>query len=266
MSLDACLGLLRCPQCGRDLTRDGSAVRCEGGHAFDVARQGYLNLLPGGAQAGTADTAAMVAARDAFLGRGHYDALSAALAAAVGTGPVLDLGAGTGHHTARVLEATGTTGLALDVSKHAARRAARAHPRLGSVVADAWAALPVRDAVVGTVLSVFAPRSPAEVARVLAPGGCLVLATPTERHLRELVESLGLLTVDPRKAERLATQLAAYALVDRVLVEHPLELSAQDVRDVVAMGPSAHHSVTVPDAGATTRLSVEVAVHQPHHH
>lgn len=266
MSLDDVLPLLHCPHCQQPLVRSGAVVTCPAGHGFDVARQGYLSLLPGDAHTGTADTAAMVAARAGFLSRGHYDPLSDALAAAVVAGPVLDLGAGTGHHTARVLEATGTTGLAVDVSKHAARRAARAHPRLGSVVADAWSALPVRSGSVSTVLSVFAPRTPGEVARVLAPGGRLVLATPTERHLRELVDALGLLTVDPRKGERLAAQLAAYVLVDKVLVDVPLALSAQDVRDVVAMGPSAHHAVAVPDAPATTRLSVEVAVYEARRH
>lgn len=205
----------------------------------------------------------MVAARERFLTRGHYDALSEALAAAAGQGPVLDLGAGTGHHTARVLEAVDGPGLAIDVSKHAARRAARAHPRLASVVADAWTSLPVRDGCVGTVLSVFAPRTPDEVARVLAPDGRLVLATPTADHLGELVRGLGLLSVDPRKAERLRAQLAAYALVSSVRVERPLALSAEDVRDVVAMGPSAHHGIAVPDEPAHTRLSVDVAVYRP---
>ena len=152
------LPLLRCPHCTGPLADAGPAVRCPRGHGFDVARQGYLSLLAGGGGTSTADTAAMVQARAAFLGAGHYDALSEAVAAAVGRGPVVDVGAGTGHHLARVLDRVEGPGLALDLSKHAARRAARAHPRAGAVVADAWRALPVADAVAGTVLSVFAPR------------------------------------------------------------------------------------------------------------
>ena len=65
-------------------------------------------------------------------------------------GCVLDLGAGTGWYLARVLDRLpGRSGLALDLSRHALRRAARAHARIGAVAADAWGPLPVRDAAVG---------------------------------------------------------------------------------------------------------------------
>lgn len=261
--LDDVLPLLRCPVCRADLSRSGPAVRCPAGHSFDVARQGYLSLLPGGA--GTADTAEMVAARSRFLSAGHYDAIGDALAVAVGPGPVVDVGAGTGHHLARVLAVRGGTGLAVDLSRYAARRAAGAHPRIGAVVADAWRELPVRDGAAGTVLSVFAPRGPAEAARVLRPGGRLVVVTPTPRHLAELVGPLGLVTVDPDKDARLQRRLAGFALRTSELVEHRLPLSAGDVRDVVAMGPSARHvdPAALPAADVEATLSVRVAVYSP---
>src|SRR5579859_1324075 len=128
---------LRCPLCRAELTLDQSSLRCPARHAFDVARQGYANLLPGGAHTGTGDTAAMVAARVDFLGAGHYAPIADALAAAVpaGTEHVVDLGAGTGSYLARVLDAVPAAhGLALDISKFALRRAAKAHPRAGAVV------------------------------------------------------------------------------------------------------------------------------------
>jgi SAM-dependent methyltransferase len=266
--LDDVLPLLACPHCEGALARTAGTVRCPAGHSFDVARQGYLSLLPGGA--GTADTADMVAARDRFLAGGAYRAIGDALAAAVREGPVVDVGAGTGAHLARVLADVDGPGLALDLSRHAAQRAARAHPRIGAVVADAWRALPVRSAVAGAVLSVFAPRGAAEAARVLTPGGRLVVVTPTPRHLAELVGPLGLVTVDPDKDVRLERQLAGFRLRSAEPVERALVLDAQQVRDVVAMGPSARH--VGPDgvgAAAATRLagevtlSVRVAVYEP---
>ena len=261
--LDDVLPLLCCPVCGQALDRQGAAVRCPDGHSFDVARQGYLSLLPGGA--GTADSAEMVAARDRFLSAGHYDAVADAVAAAVRAGPVVDVGAGTGHHLARVLAVHDGPGLALDLSKHAARRAARAHPRVGSVVADAWRPLPVRDAVAGAVLSVFAPRGPDEAARVLAPGGRLVVVTPTGRHLAELVGPLGLVTVDPDKDSRLERRLAGFRLLAEEPVEQTLLLDAAAVRDAVAMGPSARHvdSAALPDLAGEVTLSVRVAAYAP---
>lgn len=239
---------LACPHCAGAVALDGPTVRCGRGHAFDVARQGYVNLLPAGARTGTADSAAMVAARAAFFDAGHLAPLSAAVAAAVAAarpppGCVLDVGAGTGHHLAAVLDALpDRAGLALDLSKHAARRAARAHPRIGAVVADAWSRLPVRDHAVALALSVFAPRDGAELARVLSPGGTAVVVTPTPAHLRELVDALDLLTVDDDKARRLARALEGHLTFEGAqLHRHQLALGHDEVAAVVAMGPSAHH-------------------------
>ena len=240
--------LLVCPHCGGPLALHGGTVRCGDGHAFDVARQGYVNLLPGDAHTGTADTATMVAARDAFLDAGHFAPLSAAVAAAATAaappaGCVLDLGAGTGHHLAAVLDALpGRVGLALDLSKHAARRAAQAHPRIGAAVTDAWSRLPVRDGVAALVLSVFAPRDGGEMARALAPGGAAIVVTPTPDHLRDLVDVLGLLTVDEHKPQRLARALEGHLVLEAADAHrHRLALDHDAVAALVAMGPSGHH-------------------------
>ena len=242
------VALLACPHCGGELRPVGrEALRCPTGHAFDVARQGYVNLRGGDARAATGDTAHMVEARAAFLAAGHFAPITRAVTEASRTagcaGVVVDLGAGPGHHLARVLDALPAgVGLALDASKHAARRAARAHPRAGAVVCDAWRTLPVRTGVAGLVLSVFAPRNGPEIARVLAPGGAAVVVTPTRRHLAELVPTLGLLGVEVGKRERLEAQLAPH-LTRASEQEHDvaMTLGHEDVARLVAMGPSAWH-------------------------
>ena len=191
----------------------------------------------------------MVADRAAFLGSGHYDGVTAALAEAVlADGPphtLLDLGGGTGHHLAAILDRVPeAVGVVLDASPYAARRAARAHPRAMAVVADSWARLPVLDGVLDRVLVVFAPRNGPEIARVLRPGGRLVVVTPAADHLAELVGPLGLLRVDPRKAERTATALESDLPADRGgLPPADLELDRSAVRGLVGMGPHARHLV-----------------------
>jgi 23S rRNA (guanine745-N1)-methyltransferase len=242
--------LLRCPVCSARLTRADATVRCAEGHAFDVARQGYLGLVAGGDAGHRGDTAEMVAARERFLGGGFFGPLVAALteaasggAGASPAGPVVDLGAGTGWYLARVLDGLpDAVGLGLDVSKPALRRAARAHPRAAAVGCDAWGALPLRDGVAGTVLNVFAPRNGPEIARVLRPGGAALVVTPGAGHLAALVEPLGLLRVDDRKEERLTAALEPHLrMVERRVMEWPLRLGHRAVRDLVAMGPSAFH-------------------------
>jgi 23S rRNA (guanine745-N1)-methyltransferase len=234
--------LLRCPVCASGLEEGEGVLRCADGHSFDIARQGYVNLVPG-----RGDTAAMVEARESFLGAGHYRRLSEAIAEeAAGVsapGVVLDIGAGTGHYLARVLDAMpDRTGLALDASSAALRRAARSHPHAAAVGADAWKPLPLRDGIAAIVLSVFAPRSPTEIARVLAPGGALLAVTPTTRHLYELVGPLGLLSVPEDKADRLDAQLGSQlALSERRGLEHAMFLGREEAAQLVRMGPSAWH-------------------------
>jgi 23S rRNA (guanine745-N1)-methyltransferase len=236
---------LACPHCAAPLALDGAQVRCASGHVFDIARQGYVNLLSGKATV-AGDSAGMVAARVAFLSAGHYRPVMDAVVAAASQAPagcVADLGAGTGHYLAAVLDAApGRVGLALEISKPALRRAARAHPRAGAVGCDVWVALPVRDAAISVVLNVFAPRNPAELGRVVAPGGTLVVVSPTAAHLAGLVSSLGLLSVPPDKAQRVTAALAAHFEPSTEDVqEFELELSHDDVRSLVGMGPSAWH-------------------------
>ena len=158
-------------------------------------------------------------------------------------GAVVDIGAGTGHHLARVLDALPERiGLAIDSSHAALRRAARAHPRAAAVGADAWSELPLRDGAAALILSVFAPRNPTEMARVLAPGGALLAVTPTTRHLFELVGPLGLLSVPEDKADRLDEQLGShFALDERRALEHAMFLNREEAAQLVRMGPSAWH-------------------------
>lgn len=249
---------LRCPVCAERLALGSGALRCSSGHLFDIARQGYANLLPGGARPGTADTPEMVRAREGFLGAGHFDPLTRLLAERVTDGLtdafVLDAGAGTGHYLRNVLDRSpGTVGLALDISKHAARRAAHAHPRIGAVVADLWRPLPVQDATADAVVNVFAPRNAPEFHRVLKPGGALYAVTPSERHLGTLVRSLGLLSVDERKSERMDTALADhFRLQARESLEAEAPMSHDDALTLVGMGPSAHH---VPPEKLRRRLA-----------
>jgi 23S rRNA (guanine745-N1)-methyltransferase len=263
------VALLACPVCGGTLTTPSevSALRCSAGHAFDRARQGYVTLLPPGHRPPSGDSAEMVADRVAVLDAGRLAGVTRALGDAVladgeRPGALLDLGGGTGHHLAGVLERLpDAVGVVLDSSRYAARRAARAHPRAMAVVADSWARLPLRGDAVDAVLVVFAPRNGPEIARVLRPGGRLVVVTPAADHLTELVGPLGLLRVDPDKAARLATSLEPHLHpVGTTAFRTHLTLDRADVVPLVGMGPHARHLTRAAVTGSAATLPEPVVV------
>lgn len=233
-----------------------------------MARQGYVSMLTGDAKPSVnADTAQMVVARQRFLDAGHFGALDEKLRETVaehGRGElVVDVGAGPGHYLAEVLGEESAVGLALDISKTAIRAAAKAHPRIGAVVADTRKGLPVADNVATVVLNVFAPRNAAEFHRIVRPNGVLLVVTPSAAHLGELVDELGMVSVDAQKLDRLDAGLASrFDLSSRAEITATRTLPAQAIVDAVLMGPSAHHvdhdalRRRVVDAKVTTAFTV----------
>ncbi|GAB2926045.1 rRNA (guanine-N1)-methyltransferase [Micromonospora polyrhachis] len=287
MLTDAVLRPLRCPVCGLELALAETSVRCPRGHSFDIAKQGYVNLLTGRAPH-VGDSPEMVAAREEFLTAGHYQPISTALAEAAlleatrvetdqgDAAPadidqggresypplVVDAGAGTGRHLAAVLDAwPAAVGLALDVSKPALRRAARVHPRAGAALADTWRPLPLAEGAATVLLNVFAPRNGAEFRRVLRPDGALLVVTPAPDHLTELVSGLDLLRVDPDKAERVADSLVGhFDLARQTAHTNRLRLTRREVRTLVGMGPSAWHTDPATLADRIAALPEPVSV------
>lgn len=269
------IALLLCPVCGEEMNAvsdRGRAVglRCERGHRFDRAKYGYINLLTGKANNFVPDTAAMVEARDAFLGGGHYgplvDALRRAAADALQTriGPptILDAGTGTGYYLEALLAGLPEArSIAVDLSKFALRRAARRLPAALSLVWDIWRPLPLTAGSIDLIVNVFAPRNAAEFARVLAPGGTLLVVTPGTDHLEQL-RRLGLaLSVDVDKTEQLRATLAPYfALAECTAVDFSMPLTPSAIRDVVMMGPAAHHLDEEKLAATLAALSAESTV------
>ncbi|HWF81833.1 MAG TPA: methyltransferase domain-containing protein [Streptosporangiaceae bacterium] len=257
--LDGAISFLRCPQCahGGPLTRVGGTLRCGTGHNFDIARSGYVSLL-GGPPKYQGDTPAMVTARRDFLAAGHFAGLADTLAeaaaisvtsvasvtSAASPGCVVDSGAGTGYYLARLLDRLpGAIGLALDVSKSALSLAAHAHRRVAAVGCDIWRQLPVADGAADLALSVFAPRNAAELARILRPGGRLLVGTPAADHLAELIGPLAMLRVDETKEQRLAAKLSPYFNLDAATeYRATVSLDHRAVGMLVTMGPSSWHT------------------------
>jgi 23S rRNA (guanine745-N1)-methyltransferase len=238
---------LRCPFCRADLETVGRSLRCANRHNFDLARSGYVNLRPG-RKAGRGDARDQLGRRASFLATGAFDfiadAILARLPARRQISRVLDVGCGTGYHLDRIARGLrpDCRGLGLDGAKEAARMAAQRHASLGFVVADIWADWPLQSAAADLLISIFAPKNFAEMARVLSPGGEVAVVYPGPQHLLELRQALGLIGIRPGKGcdyrhglQDFARDIAHDRIVRTVPFHHGQAL------DLILMGPNARH-------------------------
>ena len=209
MSIDSTW--LRCPNCFHDLEPVTDRVLgCELGHRFDLSKHHSATLLPPRAPRTIGDDRQMLEARARLLDSGAYspiaDAIiesmrsarsrppfdtasdvSTATASAAGAPRIVDLGCGTGYYARALASAAPDSAVLLaDRSPDAVRAAMRSVPGSTGVVLDLWRPLPIRDASADVALNVFAPRNPAEFARIVRPGGLLLVVVPTAAHFIEL--------------------------------------------------------------------------------
>lgn len=235
---------LVCPVCRRPLGREGNALKCDGGHSFDLSSGGYVNLLRTG-KAGAGDSREMVDARRAFLEKGYYAIFRDALARAAAehaAGPAVtlaDAGCGEGYYTAEIvgtLRKSGRTVRAagIDLSKTAVKRAARRDRDIRFAVAGIFD-MPVADAGLDMVLSVFAPVAASEFLRVLHPGGLLITAAPGPRHLFGLKE---ILYDRPYENEESRTDFPGFDPAEELKVSDTIRVTGRaDVACLFAMTP-----------------------------
>jgi len=266
---------LACPLDGQSLTRQGNAWQCSQGHSFDIAREGYVHLLPvqNKRSREPGDSKAMVAARQRFLNAGHYEAIAAAINEAVlagmlaGTGTstaCLDAGCGEGYYLrelGKVVPENLELGvLGLDISKWAVRSAAKQDGQATWVVGTN-AHLPVADNSIDRLLCVFGFPVFEEFARVIKPGGRLIMVDPGPAHLRELREIIYPTLIERPESDRIYPE--PFQSLDCQTVTHRLKLDGeQSIADLLAMTP---HLYRAPAAGvakamALTQLEVTLDV------
>ena len=264
MSLQTLSEWLRCPNCLRPLSPTGELlVGCGTGHSFDVNKRGFVNLL-NGPHKFIGDSAAMLDARDRFLGTGWYGPLQAAIHSAIAVESperIVDVGCGTGYYLATALPALpNARALAMDLSPVAVRRTIRSQSCSDGLVADVWSPLPIRDGAADMILNVFAPRNAAEFARVLRADGLLLVVVPQPTHLQQLRESGLAVQMQADKAAHLTASLAAWFTLEvHEQLGRTVQLTALEVMSLIGMGPSAHHSGPAEVDPVATDRDVTVA-------
>ncbi len=193
--------LFICPNCSCALEKKGNSFFCENRHCFDIAKQGYINLLQSNQSSSKhhGDDRLMVKARRDFLEKGFYSELKDRLCddithCAEKPSVLIDAGCGEGYYTRAVAEslkrknALSAAG-GIDISKDAVSAAAKAGGNIQYAVASVYD-MPVKSETADIVLNIFAPGAFDEFYRILTPGGLLVVVYPLENHLIELKQAV----------------------------------------------------------------------------
>ena len=261
---------LACPLDGCPLTPSEKTWRCENGHSFDVARQGYVNLLPVQKKRtlDPGDSKEMVAARQRFLNAGFYTKIEEAVSDRAlkslpndGTGSVLDAGCGEGYylrHLASLACDTDLSMIGVDISKWAVLAAAKQDKRTRWVVGSN-ANLPVLPESLDLVLCLFGFPVYGEFSRVLKPGGQIIQVDSGADHLRELREIIYPELKPPADAESAAPE--GFRHLDSTVVRFPLTLPDQNsIADLLAMTPHLYRATSEGLEKASALDSLEVTV------
>jgi 23S rRNA (guanine745-N1)-methyltransferase len=259
------LAELACPVCHEHLTATEKSVSCLNGHSFDVAKEGYVNLLSGKALTGMqGDSTDMVKARQAFLSSGHYQPLAAKvsqLVAAEHPKAIADFGCGEGYYLGQVKGHDGLSSARMygsDISKSAIVTASRQYLGIQFMVADTNQFIPLRDNSIKVGLCIFAPRNPEEFARVLDSEGCLIVVIPGPNHLGNIRDKFGLIGIEQDKTDKLIQRLPQFRLQSREEVTIDMLLDRPSLANLLEMTPNARHSFFQP---AQEAASAETLVH-----
>ena len=249
---------LLCPICGEELNLTGKQYVCSRNHSFDVARQGYVNLLavqqkhslnPG-------DTREQVLSRREFLEAGFYAPIAEALIAeakALGIGgQILDVGCGEGYYSSRLADALEAPLTGLDISKEAVRCAAAKYKGKQWLCATA-AHIPVEEGSVSLLTSLFALTLPQEFARVLKEDGFYFQVLAAEDHLLGLkgiiYDQLNF------KEKNTVPELPGFELVKSVPIRFSFTVEGQQIQNLFSMTP---HVFRIGKEGAERLRKTEI--------
>ncbi|AFY73256.1 methylase involved in ubiquinone/menaquinone biosynthesis [Synechococcus sp. PCC 7502] len=261
---------LVCPIDGKELTPRNQSLICSKGHNFDIARQGYFNLLmvQHKASRDPGDTKEMVAARSRFLQTGCYEAIAQTIAnltekhvsnlSDLNSITILDAGCGEGYYLNWLLTMAQKWKypevgilIGMDISKWAVQSAAKRNREITWIVGSN-ARPPFSPNSINLILCAFGFPSFDVFRRVLKPLGKIIMVDPAPNHLMELRQLIypelksktSTVQTLPSKGFNGFNLVESYHLTYKAKVEN-----SQAVQDLFLMTP--HYFRSPPTAKTT---------------
>ena len=179
--------MLICPICHEKLTLENKSMKCSHNHCFDIAKEGYLNLLRKNST-NHGDNKDMVLARRHFLEKDYYAPLRNRIIELLNENKpatILDLGCGEGYYTHEIALQTGAKVYGNDVSKEAIKLAAKKDKSIQYFIASS-SDLPLQSSSMDCMTCIFSFYDFEECKRVLKENGKLLVVSPGPNHLIEL--------------------------------------------------------------------------------
>lgn len=233
--------MLICPVCGKLLQVMDRSYRCDGGHSFDIAKEGYVNLLRASKNGDLiGDDKISARSRREFLNKGYYAPLQQELCRifAEKQGSVLDICCGEGYYTAALGEHTALQVYGFDIAREMVRLAAKRGR--GTYFVANMASIPVAEESMDYCIHLFAPFNEAAFARVLKPGGRLYTVVPGRYHLWGLKQAL---YDTPYENDEKLPQAQQLQLLGSHKVTANITLASQeDIQAVFRMTPYFFHT------------------------
>lgn len=231
---------LICPVCGDKLIKKGKSFFCENGHCFDIAKEGYLNLLTG-SKSGSGDSPEMAKARKRFLEKGYYSFLAEKMSCFLpDDGVVCDACCGEGYYTNYFARKRADLSFyGFDLSKKMTALAAKSG-RLNKANPPFYfvsniSSVPLASNSVNSIMHICAPVNAGEFSRMLSGNGLFISAMPGKEHLIELKEKI---YSSPRKNDPDKRNIDFFRLKDIVTAEKKIIIdNNEDIIDLFSMTP-----------------------------
>lgn len=196
-----------CPNCRLPLEKYSSYYKCVNNHSFDIAKQGYTNLLLANQKSSKnpGDDDARLLCRAAFLKGEYFKPLqdeivqllkSHFIRNKISKGMILDCGCGEGHYQRVLSEVLGPSFQykGIDIAKKGVKLAAVESRKNSKVQSDFAVAsssnIPLSDNSCVAVYSIFSPIQALEILRILKKRSCFLRVLPGPNHLLEIKEKI----------------------------------------------------------------------------
>lgn len=233
---------IKCPICNEELIKIDNVYRCNNRHNYDIAKEGYINLLKkqGGKDFG--DSPDMVKARRSFFSKDFYAPLKLKLTDLIqeyNPSSILDLGSGEGYYTNYFKENINADIVGIDIAKEAVRIASKQNKEITYIVGSVQD-IPLFDKTIDLIINNFTPLDLDEIYRVLNNKGILITTKVGKNHLIELkkaiYDEIYLNDNEPINNDR-------FKLLNSSVISFKISIdNNEDITNLFMMTPYYHHT------------------------